>query len=148
MLRQQVRIDVTSAFYRTPAIGRPDQPTYLNGVWLVEVSASPRELKFGILRPIEDRLGRVRTGDKYAARTIDLDVLLYGDLVLDDADCRIPAPEIRDRPFLVACLLELDPGLILPDTKEALSSLLTPDKAIVLEPVAEFTSRLRYELGL
>jgi 2-amino-4-hydroxy-6-hydroxymethyldihydropteridine diphosphokinase len=143
LLVDRCRVTATSTFYRTPAIGRPDQPDYLNGVWRVETLLTPRDLKLGVLRPVEDRLGRIRGPDKYAPRTIDLDVLLCGREVLDEADCRVPAPEIRQRRFLMICLLELDPDLVLPDTNERLGSLLAWEEAKAFEPAAEFTRRLR-----
>ena len=146
LLADRCRVTATSTFYRTPAIGRPDQPGYLNGVWRVETRLTPRDLKFSVLRRIEEQLGRVRGPDKYARRTIDLDVLLCGREVLDDPDCRVPASEIRERPFLVTCLLELDPDLVLPDTNEPLASLLGREDAMALEPAVEFTSRLRRRL--
>jgi len=146
LLMERVRVAATSTFYQTPAINRPEQPAYLDGVWQIETPVPPHDLKFNILRDIEDRLGRTRTSDKYAARTIDLDILLYGNMILDDVDCRIPAPEIRDRPFLVACLLELDPELVLPDTREQLESLVKPHEMRALLPDAELTARVRSRL--
>ncbi len=89
----------------------------------------------------------MRTADKYAARTIDLDVLLHGNLVLNDEDCCIPAPEIRSRPFLQAALLELAPDLILPDTGQTLASLVRADEIAGLERLDGFTSLLRSRLN-
>lgn len=143
LLERCSRVTATSTFYRTPAIGRPEQPDYLNGVWRIETPLAPRDLKFGELRRIEEQLGRVRGSDKYAPRTIDLDVLLCGPEVLDDPDCQVPAPEIRQRPFLVVCLLELDPDLVMPDTGEPLASLLARDQEKAYRPAEAFTQRLR-----
>lgn len=143
LLPSSVRVTGTSTFYRTPAINRPEQPPYLDGVWRVETAVAPRTLKFEILRPIESQLGRVRSADKYAARTIDLDVLLYGSQVLTDEDCRVPAPEIRTRAFLIAGLLELAPGLVLPDTGEPLASLLRAAEVAACEPQPAFTQKVR-----
>ncbi len=143
LLKKCSRVTGTSTFYRTSPIGPPDQPDYLNGVWRIQTRAAPLDLKFGVLRRIEQQLGRVRGADKYAPRPIDLDVLLWGSEVTNDPDCRVPAPEIRDRPFLVLCLLELDPDLVLPDTNQPLASLLDPDMAQSFEPAIAFTSRLR-----
>jgi 2-amino-4-hydroxy-6-hydroxymethyldihydropteridine diphosphokinase len=136
------RVTATSTFYRTPAIARTEQPDYLNGVWRIETPLAPRDLKFNVLRRIEEQLGRVRGPDKYAPRAIDLDVLLCGPEVLDDPDCQVPAPEIRKRPFLVTCLLELDPELVLPDTGQRLASLAA-EAGKAYEPAEEFTRRLR-----
>lgn len=146
LLQPHARVLATSTFYRTPAINRPEQPPYLNGLWRIATAIGPRELKFDVLRKIEDQLGRIRTADKYAARPIDLDVLLYGSLVLKDSDCCLPAPELRHRPFLQAGLLELAPDLILPDTNESLASLVQREEIARLEADETFTAALRDRL--
>ena len=71
----------SSTFYRTKPIGRSDQPLYINGVWRIETEIPATKIKTAVLQPIEDGLGRVRTGDKYSLRTIDLDLILYFPLV-------------------------------------------------------------------
>ncbi|HEO72289.1 MAG TPA: 2-amino-4-hydroxy-6-hydroxymethyldihydropteridine diphosphokinase [Candidatus Hydrogenedentes bacterium] len=120
------RLDLTalSTFYWSEPIGRPEQPRFLNGVAAVRVALTPRELKFGVLRPIEGDLGRIRTEDGYAPRVIDLDILLYGEAVIDEPGLRIPDPDIRSRPFLAAPLLDLAPGLLMPDHGEPLSAIV------------------------
>ena len=124
LLREAAPVRRTSTFYRTPALGRPEQGDYLNGIWQVTTELEPRALKFSLLRRIEAELGRVRGTDRYAARPIDLDIALYGDLVLAGEDLQIPDPEIPLRPFLALPLLELDPDLILPDSGESLAALV------------------------
>jgi len=142
-LKKYVSVKAISTFYRTVPIGRPEQPAFLNGVWQIDAEQSARELKFDILRQIEAELGRVRTEDKYAARTIDLDIALYDDMVIDEPDLRIPDPNIRQRPFIAVPLLELAPRLVLPDTGELLSSLDIVKATQDLEPVCDFTEILR-----
>jgi len=142
-LRQQVSVTGISTFYRTEPLGRPQQPDFLNGVWRIRTSVEPRELKFEVLRPIERALGRVRTADKYAARTIDLDILLYGRAVIDEPGLVIPDPGLRGRPFLALALLELAPRLVLPDTGEALRESQCVQTATGLRPEVEFTEILR-----
>lgn len=122
-LKEYVRVEATSTFYRTVPIGRPEQPFFLNGVWLIETDKAPKELKFGVLKSIEEKLGRIRTQDKYAARTIDLDIAVYGDEVINEPELVIPDPDIRKRSFIAIPLLELNPSLVLPDTGEPISSL-------------------------
>jgi 7,8-dihydro-6-hydroxymethylpterin-pyrophosphokinase len=85
----------------------------------------------------------VRKADKYAARTIDLDIAVYDDAVIDEPDLRIPDPDIRSRPFIAIPLLELAPKLILPDTGERLSSLAIVKGREGLDPVYDFTEELR-----
>lgn len=103
-LHDRSPITTASPFYRTPAIGRPDQDDYLNGVVVLETDASPRELR-ATLDEVESLQGRVRTPDRYAPRTLDLDPLLWGGAPFDDAAKK----EILERPFLMRCLLDLDP---------------------------------------
>ena len=142
-LKRYVRVNAVSTFYRTIPIGRPEQSAFMNGVWQIDALQTARELKFGVLRRIEAELGRVRTEDKYAARTIDLDIALYGDVVINEPDLRIPDPDIRQRPFIAIPLLELAPLLVLPDTGELLSSLDIVKATRDMEPVYDFTEILR-----
>jgi 2-amino-4-hydroxy-6-hydroxymethyldihydropteridine diphosphokinase len=143
LLSQRVRITGVSTFYRTKAVGRPEQQDFLNGVCKVATDLSPRALKFDVLRDIERRLGRVRTADKYAARTIDLDVILHGRAVLDEPDLRIPDPDIRTRAFVAVPLLQLAPDLRLPDTGEALATLVDEQQKQCLQSDIPFTNQLR-----
>jgi len=107
-LARHVTITGLSTFYRTPPLHRPEQPTFINGVVRIETAIPARALKFEVLRTVESRLGRVRTVDKYAPRTIDLDIVLYGSQVIAEPDLRIPDPDLRARPFLAVPLLELE----------------------------------------
>ena len=88
-------------------------------------------------------MGRIRTAKANACREIDLDLLLYGDLVMDDECLKIPDPDIRDRPFVAIPLCELAPDLVLPDTKEHLRLLPIMNAAANLEALEEFTSSLK-----
>lgn len=143
LLQQHVRVIGVSTLYRTAPVGRPDQAAFINGVWRVATAMPPRTLKFDLLRAVEVQLGRVRTPDKYAPRTIDLDVVLYGSLVIDEPGLRIPDPDIRTRPFIAVPLLELDPHCVLPDTGEFLAAIVRPDDRDQLEPLPLLTDRLR-----
>ena len=147
-LKRHVRISAISTFYRTAPMGRPGQPAFLNGVWHIETRRSARALKFEVLRRIEVELGRVRREDKYAPRTIDLDIAVYCDAVIDEPDLQIPDPDIPHRPFIALPLLELAPGLVLPDTGERLSSLISGETPSDLEPVHTFTQNLRARITL
>lgn len=112
-LAQQTRVTGISTVYCTDALDRPEQPPYFNCVVEVETEKHPAEVKHGLLRPIENSLGRKRSGDKYAPRTIDLDLIVYGDLAMDAEGIRLPDPEILERPFLAIPLFELAPDLVL-----------------------------------
>jgi 2-amino-4-hydroxy-6-hydroxymethyldihydropteridine diphosphokinase len=143
MLKAYVTISAISNFYRTSPVGRRKQPDFINGVVKIRTDRSPRELKFDILRKIEDKIGRVRSEDKFAPRTIDLDVILYGMTVLDELGLCLPDPSIRLYPFVAAPLLELAPELILPDTQTQLAKVPVAKLTAGLHLEAEFTDRLR-----
>lgn len=148
LLQQQVRVVASSTFYWTSPLGRPDQPRFLNGVWRILTDLLPGPLKFDVLRGIESKLGRARTPDKYAPRPIDLDILLYGRLVLSRPDLQIPDPDIRRRPFIAVPLLELAPDLTMPDTGEPIAALVDRQTAMHLEPAEAVTQRLRQAIRL
>lgn len=122
-LAHRVEIIGLSNFYRTEPVGPPGQPPFVNGACAVHTPLGPHDLKRTVLREVEHAGGRERTADKYAPRTIDLDLLIHGALVLRDDELDLPDPEILDRPFLWLPLLELDPNLMLPGTDRRLADL-------------------------
>jgi len=115
-LAQSVLIVSISTFYREPAIGRPDDPDFHNGVVEIDTDLAPITLKGKVLRGIEASLGRGRSRslDKFASRTIDLDLLLYDDLVVSSAELTLPHPDILKRAFVAVPLYEIAPTLVLP----------------------------------
>ena len=145
-LRHEIDLTAVSTVYRTPAIDRPEDPDFLNCVFAAETAIGPRELKLDVLRGIEDSLGRQRGTDKYAPRRIDLDLILYGNAVIDEPDLKIPHPDIS-RWFVRVPLLELAGELELPTSGRKLSDLagldLEPRGA---QPLAQFTESLRRRL--
>jgi 2-amino-4-hydroxy-6-hydroxymethyldihydropteridine diphosphokinase len=145
LLAAGARITRISTFYRTAPIGRPEQPCFYNGVVAIETGTPPAELKRA-LRQIETRCRRRRTTDKYAPRTIDLDLLLYGDLVVAEGEVRLPDPEIETRAFLAVALLELAPDLRLPGTGRPIREIAEALDGRGLEPLVEYTGELRREL--
>ena len=137
-----------STFYRTAAIGRPEQPDYLNGVAAVRFGGDARSLKLARLRVIEMQLGRVRGFDRYAPRTIDLDLLLFGNEVIDEDGLVLPDPDLWRRPFLAAGVLELAPELVVPGTGKLVRELADLEAVSRLEPAREFTRATLERLGL
>ncbi len=95
-----------SPIYETEPLG-PPQPPYLNLVAEVETGLPPRGLLEALLE-VEARLGRVRR-ERWGPRTIDLDLLLYGDLVLEEEDLVLPHPRLHERAFVLVPLLDLLP---------------------------------------
>jgi 2-amino-4-hydroxy-6-hydroxymethyldihydropteridine diphosphokinase len=146
LLASAVRVLDLSTVHQTEPIGRPEQPPFYNCVAAVETQLSPQELKQTVLRAIEHRLGRVRSGDKYAARTIDLDLLLYGELVLREAGLELPDPDILVRPFLACGLHELAPGLVLPGSSLPISEVAGRLKDPAMKPLETYTALLKGEL--
>ena len=142
-LSKQLNILGISTVFRSPAIGRPEQPEYLNTVVLVETTLDVLELKGSVLVPIEFELGRVRNEDRYAARTIDLDIVLYGELVLHRPGLTIPDPDLGERAFLAAGAAELLPDAILPGTQKPLRALCNTNEIAKLQIEHAFTDTLR-----
>lgn len=112
-----------SSLYDTEPVGEVDQPNFLNAVALVDTELDPRQLLWNLML-VEKRLGRVRT-QKWGPRTLDLDLLLYGDEIIDEGDLRVPHPEIIRRSFVLVPLVELEPRLVHPGTGETMSSHLS-----------------------
>jgi 2-amino-4-hydroxy-6-hydroxymethyldihydropteridine diphosphokinase len=102
-----------SPIVETEPWGYADQPKFLNAVAELETELAPREL-LGRLLAIERELGRVRGGRRYGPRTIDLDLLLYGDLVVDEPGLTVPHPHLAERLFVLEPLFALDAGLFVP----------------------------------
>lgn len=142
-LKEYVDVVAVSTFYQTKAINRPNQADFINGIFHIRTDISPRKLKFDILRKIEYDLGRIRSEDKYSDRTIDLDIAIYGDMVINEGDLVIPDKDIRVRPFIAIPLLELSPTLVLPDTEEKLSSLEIIKAGKDMKPAEELTRILK-----
>jgi 2-amino-4-hydroxy-6-hydroxymethyldihydropteridine diphosphokinase len=109
-----VEVVAVSTLRETDPVGFEDQPRFLNGAAELETWLAPRELLQRLLE-IERRLGRVRgDGPRFGPRTIDLDLLLYGDSTIDEPGLRIPHPRLQERRFALEPLAELDPGLEIP----------------------------------
>ena len=145
-LAAQVHVRGLSTFYRTPPLGRPEQGPFVNGVVEIETDLSPRELKT-VLREIETECGRVRTHDKYAARTLDLDVIVYDNLVTSEQGLTLPDPEIPVRPFLAVPLAELAPELLLTGDGRKVSELARAHARHNMEPLSAYTKHLRESLS-
>jgi 2-amino-4-hydroxy-6-hydroxymethyldihydropteridine diphosphokinase len=144
LLACQVRVIDVSTFYRTPAEGRPEQPDYVNGVVVIETDLPPETLKHEVLRAIEHRLGRRRTGDKFAPRPIDLDILLYGSRQMQTADLHLSAEDIEKRSFVAIPLAEVAPDLTMPGTGIRLQEIAARFSRSQMTPVA-LTNDVRRE---
>jgi len=100
--------------YRTPAWGLAAQPDFLNAVAMLETRLPARDL-LGRLFEIERAHGRDRAGEtRWGPRTLDLDLLLYGDAVIDEPGLRVPHPHLHERAFALRPLLEIAPRVSIP----------------------------------
>ena len=115
LLAEQDGIEVlaVSRLRETDPVGVEDQPRFLNGAAALETTLAPGEL-LGVLLRVERALGRVRDGTRWGPRTIDLDLLLYGDEVVDEPGLRVPHPRLHERRFALEPLAELAPELEIP----------------------------------
>ena len=103
-----------SRLYRTPAWGVTAQPDFINAVALLDTGLSARALLEALL-DIERVHGRVRVdGERWGPRTLDLDLLLHGDAIIDEAGLRVPHPHLHERAFALLPLVEIAPQLVIP----------------------------------
>ena len=102
-----------SSFYRSLPLGPGGQPDFINAVALLDSGLEAGRL-LAQLQSIEDRQGRTRDGQRWGPRTLDLDMLLYGNQVIDEPELTVPHPGIRHRNFVLMPLLELAPDLEIP----------------------------------
>ncbi|HHN77821.1 MAG TPA: 2-amino-4-hydroxy-6-hydroxymethyldihydropteridine diphosphokinase [Phycisphaerales bacterium] len=111
-----------STLIETAPVGPPGQGDFLNAAASIETTLSPRALLDALLR-IEQSLGRVR-GRRWGPRTIDLDLILFGDLILDEPGLTVPHPMFRERLFVLGPLAEIEPGMTDPVTGRSVLQLL------------------------
>ncbi len=137
LLARHGTIRRVSRVWESPPADGADQPHYLNAAVLLETPLSARALRLDAIAFVEAALGRVRVqGDKYAPRTIDIDIVLFNRDLLTIDHRRVPDPEIAERPFLAQPLAELDPDYVHPELGITLTEI-----AARLNAVAALTLR-------
>jgi len=109
----EVDVAAVSSLRETDPVGVVDQPRFLNAAVAVDTELGPRAL-LELLLSVERELGRTRECRRFGPRTIDLDLLLYGDEVVDEPDLTVPHPRLHERRFALEPLAELDPDLAVP----------------------------------
>jgi 2-amino-4-hydroxy-6-hydroxymethyldihydropteridine diphosphokinase len=116
-----ITLQAHSSWYKTAPVG-PPQPDYLNGCALLDVQLTPQELLETLLR-IEAQFGRVRQ-ERNGPRTLDLDLLLFDDLILDIPNLQLPHPRMRERAFVLVPLAEIAPNWVEPVSGKAIAQLV------------------------
>lgn len=121
LLQQGVIVEQVSAFIITEPYGVTDQPQFLNGVCRVRTALKPLELLRTLLA-IERQMGRVRLR-RWGERNIDLDLLLYEDVLLDTPELRLPHPDLQNRDFVLLPMAEIAPNLEHPALHKSMARL-------------------------
>ncbi|EFK5801450.1 2-amino-4-hydroxy-6-hydroxymethyldihydropteridine diphosphokinase, partial [Escherichia coli] len=119
-----------SSFYRTPPLGPQDQPDYLNAAVALETTLAPEEL-LNHTQQIELQQGRVRKAERWGPRTLDLDIMLFGNETINTERLTVPHYDMKNRGFMLWPLFEIAPELVFPDG-ETLREILT--SLAVLQP--------------
>ena len=127
----KTRLAAVSSLYRSEPVGYLQQPDFVNAVAKIETALEPRELLDALLE-IERRQGRVRDFQN-APRTLDLDVLLYGEAQHDEEGLKIPHPRMHERAFVVVPLAEIAPEAIVPGRGRARDLLAAVDAGSVVK---------------
>ncbi len=120
---EAIEVLAVSGAYDTAPVGPPDQPRYLNAAVSIRTTLSPRQL-LSLLLDIERSLGRERDSSRWTARTIDLDLILYGEYIESSCDISVPHPRFRERAFVLLPLAEIAGSACDPITGERVDSLL------------------------
>jgi 2-amino-4-hydroxy-6-hydroxymethyldihydropteridine diphosphokinase len=128
----KIRVDTVSSVYETEPVGGPEQGPYLNMAVRAATLLSPRRL-LAVAKDIEQALGR-RREQRWGPRTIDIDILLYDTVSLSRRTLEIPHPRLTERPFALVPLLEVAPGMRLPDGRSLASVLasLAPIEGVTM----------------
>jgi 2-amino-4-hydroxy-6-hydroxymethyldihydropteridine diphosphokinase len=121
-LAQRLRLTGKSSVYDTEPVGNPEQPRFLNMVCQVKTMLKPEDLLV-LAKGIERKMGRI-PGNRNAPRTIDIDILFYGDEVIKTPELTIPHPRLPERAFVLVPMAEISPTLVHPVNKKSISELL------------------------
>lgn len=123
-----IKVVKVSSFYETEPVGYVDQPDFLNLCVEIQTELSPKAvLERGLA--IEQQLHRVRK-ERWGPRTLDIDILLYGDQIIEEQDLTIPHPRMTERAFVLIPLQEIAPNKIEPRTQTKIKDITVPDETV------------------
>jgi 2-amino-4-hydroxy-6-hydroxymethyldihydropteridine diphosphokinase len=142
-LARHVKVLKASTVYLTEPLLQRAQPSYYNCVLEIETEIDPYSLKSNVLRAIEEDLGRKRTADKFASRTIDIDLILYGNEVISEGELVLPDPDIGKRAWLAIPLREIQPDLVLPGQNKPIRDVAARFEKKKLTELTVFSKRLQ-----
>ncbi|MCD8916392.1 2-amino-4-hydroxy-6-hydroxymethyldihydropteridine diphosphokinase [Staphylococcus simulans] len=126
--QQGIEVIKVSSFYETAPVGYVNQPDFLNLCIKIETELSPHEvLECGLA--IEQQLHRVRK-ERWGPRTLDIDILLYGDEIIETKDLSIPHPRMTERAFVLIPLQEIAPDKVEPRTQKKIKEITVPDETV------------------
>lgn len=126
--QQSIKVTRVSSLYETAPVGYVEQPDFLNLCAEIETDLTPQAvLKNGL--DIEQQLHRVRK-ERWGPRTLDIDILLYGNKIIEDQDLSIPHPRMAERAFVLIPLQEIAPEAINPRTQTKIKDIEVPDETV------------------
>lgn len=126
--QSSIKVVKVSSFYETEPVGYVDQPDFLNLCVEIQTELSPKAvLERGLA--IEQQLHRVRK-ERWGPRTLDIDILLYGDQIIEEQDLTIPHPRMTERAFVLIPLQEIAPNKVEPRTQTKIKDITVPNETV------------------
>lgn len=143
-LRPLIDLRRGSAVYESPPMYLEDQPLFLNACCVGETELTARSL-LDSLQALERAAGRSGAGPRFGPRELDLDILLYGDMVIEETDLRVPHPRMAERPFVLWPLAEIAGHWLHPETGRSVAEMAADLPRDCLRPYAPPTALMSVE---
>lgn len=122
-----LEVTACSSLYRTPPLGPPGQPDYINAALAADTELVPEAL-LDVCQGVENTYGRTRDGERWGPRTLDVDILLYADRTIDTARLVVPHPRMHERAFVLLPLAEIDAERVIPGHGSVAACLAAVDQ--------------------